>query len=115
VELIALNVQYTLDRVQPAAVLVPTRSGDTARNITRYRLPVWITAFSPNESTCQSLQFSYGVHPILVDKDMANWDGFARSWLREHDVRSGIAVLTQGPSDENPSGNHRIEILQLKE
>lgn len=113
VELISLNVQYTLDRIHPAAVLVPTRSGETARNITRYRLPVWITAFSPNESACQSLQFSYGVHPIRVDKDLANWDGFARSWLREHDVNSGIAVLTQGPSEENPSGNHRIEILQL--
>ncbi|WP_455367004.1 pyruvate kinase [Kaarinaea lacus] len=115
VELIALNVQYTLDRIHPAAVLVPTRSGDTARNITRFRLPVWITAFSPNEHTCQSLQFSYGVHPIQVDKDLADWDGFVRSWLREHDVRSGIALLTQGPSEENPEGNHRLEILQLKD
>ncbi|WP_455206101.1 pyruvate kinase [Kaarinaea lacus] len=113
VDLIALSVQYTIDRVQPAAVLVPTRSGGTARNITKFRLPVWITAFSPSEATCQSLQFSYGVAPVLVEKDLADWDDFCCQWLKEQGITSGIALLTQGPSEQNPSGHHRMEILEL--
>lgn len=113
VDLIALSVQYTIDRAQPAAVLVPTRSGGTARNITKFRLPVWITAFSPSEATCQSLQFSYGVAPELVEKDLADWDNFCYQWLNEQGITSGIALLTQGPSEQNPSGSHRMEILEL--
>lgn len=113
VELIALSVQYTLDRIQPAAILVPTLSGSTARNITRFRLPVWITAFSPSEATCQSLQFSYGVHPVLVDKDLPDWVEFCKQWLTSQGVSSGLALLTQGPSELNPNGNHRMEILEL--
>ena len=113
VDLIALSVQYTLDRTQPAAVLVPTLSGSTARNIARFRLPVWITAFSPNHATCQALQFSYGVHPVLVDKDLPDWAEFCKKWLHSQGINSGMALLTQGPSELNPSGNHRMEILEL--
>jgi pyruvate kinase len=113
VNLIALSVQYTLDRIQPAAILVPTLSGDTARNITRFRLPVWITAFSPSETTCQTLQFSYGVNPVLVEKDLPDWAEFCKQWLKSQGIASGIAILTQGPSELSPSGNHRMEILEL--
>ena len=113
VDMIALSVQYTFDRANPVAILVPTRSGDTARNIARFRLPVWITAFSPNDSTCQSLQFSYGVYPEQVSKDLADWDKFSRDWLQSHGINSGLVLLTQGPSELNPDSNNRMEILEL--
>jgi pyruvate kinase len=113
VDLIALSVQYTLDRVQPTAVLVPSLSGETARNITRFRLPVWITAFSPNDAACQSLQFSYGVNPVLVEKDLPDWAEFCKQWLKSQGITGGLALLTQGPSELSPSGNHRMEILEL--
>ena len=113
VELIALNVQYTLERIRPAAVIIPTRSGATARNVTRFRLRDWITAFSPNEACCQTLQFSYGVLPVRVEKEYADWTTFTRDWLREQGVSSGLVLLTQGPSEEHPGSNHRLEILQL--
>jgi len=113
VDLIASSVQYSIEHAKPVAVLVPTRSGDTARNIAKFRLPVWITAFSPNESTCKSLQFSYGVAPILVAKDLADWDSFCTQWLCDQEITSGIALLTQGPSEQNPDANHRMEIMEL--
>ncbi len=113
VDLIALNVQYTLERVQPAAVIIPTRTGATARNVTRFRLRDWITAFSPNETCCQALQFSYGVQPVRVDQEYADWSAFTRDWLREQGISSGLVLLTQGPSENHPAGNHRLEIMQL--
>ena len=113
VDLIALSVQRTLESGQPVAVVVPTRSGGTARNIARFRSPVWITAFSPNDATCQNLQFSYGVNPVLVKEDLADWGTFAREWLHAEGINEGLALLTQGPSEQNPSANHRMEILEL--
>ena len=58
-ELIALSVETTLRHTTPAAIVVPTRSGKTARDIARFRQPVWITAVSSQERTCQHLLFSY--------------------------------------------------------
>jgi pyruvate kinase len=113
VDLIALSVAHTLRKVDVVGLCVPTLSGSTVRNITRFRLPTWITAFSPRESTCQALQFSYGVQPMHVDEDRPDWSAFTRHWLREQGVREGLAILTQGPSQENPCGNHRMELLEL--
>jgi pyruvate kinase len=113
VDLIALSVAHTLERARPAALVVPTLSGATARNVARFRPSITLTAFSPREATCQALQFSYGVRAVRVDEDRPDWGAFARRWLAEQGVRRGLAVLTQGPSARNPCGNHRMEVLEL--
>ncbi|MEA3278344.1 MAG: pyruvate kinase [Pseudomonadota bacterium] len=113
VDLIALSVHHTIERMCPRAVIVPTLSGATARNIARFRLPVWVTALSPNESTCQTLQFSWGIDPIAVEEDRPDWNTFARRWLSDQGVTDGLVLLTQGPSAHNPCGNQRMEILEL--
>jgi pyruvate kinase len=113
VDLIAESIYHTVDRIQPWAVMVPTRSGATARNVGRFRLPVWLVALSPSESACQALQFSYGVHTVKVDQDRADWGEFARQWLASKGVKEGLALLAQGPSEHSPCGNHRMEIVEL--
>ena len=112
-DLIARSVHQAVTALQPVAVAVPTRSGSRARNVTRFRLPTWITAFSRETATCQALQFSYGVYPVLVDADAADWTPFLRAWLRHEGIVEGVAILTQGPSEEHPGGNHRMEIVDL--
>ena len=84
-----------------------------ARNVARFRLPTWITAFSADEATCQRLQFSYGVHAVQVEKELDEWTPFTCRWLAEHGVTSGLAVLSQGPSPEHPAASHRMEIIDL--
>jgi pyruvate kinase len=113
VDLVAESVYHTIDRLPPHGVIVPTRSGAAARNVARFRLPVWTVALSPNESTCQSLQFSYGILPVAVAEDRAEWAQFVRRWLADLGIREGLVLLTQGPSQENPCGNHRMEIIEL--
>jgi pyruvate kinase len=113
VDLIALSVAHTLQRVDPAALVVPTLSGASARNIARFRPATRLTAFSPREATCQALQFSYGVRPVRVEEDRPDWGTFARRWLAGQGIDRGLAVLTQGPSERNPCGNHRMEVLEL--
>lgn len=112
-DLIALAVHYTIERVRPAVVLVPTRSGDMARNISRFKLPAWITAVSPLEETCQTLQLSYGVHAILDQLPQDDWKSYARQLVKKLRVEGDLVLLTEGPSSENPHANHRMDIIEL--
>jgi pyruvate kinase len=112
-DLIALSVETTLERIAPAAVFVPTHSGATARSIARFRLPVWITAVSSQESTCQRLQFSHGVYPQCEPDHPDDWNAYVRKWMQDHEVRGNLVVLTEGPSTKHPQANNRMEIIDL--
>ncbi len=112
-EAIASLVEYALETVPCAAVFVPTHTGRTARMISRFKPPVWITAISRNPSVCQELTFSYGVHPAEIAEQPDNWRDFVLCWLREHDVPGSMAMLTTGPSELNPGANYRIEFMRI--
>jgi pyruvate kinase len=112
-DLVALSVQTTLERVSPAAVIVPTRSGYTARDISSFRPTVWIVAVSSEDQTCQELQFSYGVHPVNEPDHPEDWKAFARQWLKSHGVEGNLVVLTEGPSRRHPEANNRMELIDL--
>lgn len=113
VDLIAQSVQLAVEQVRPAVVIVPTRSGATARNVTRPRLDTWIMGVSALESTCQALQFSYGVFPLHYAEEPRDWNDVARDWLRSQGLSGRRAVLTAGPSARHPDANHRMEIIDL--
>lgn len=112
-DLISLSVENTLERVSPAAVIVPTESGYTARMIARFKLPVWITAVSRHESTCQGLAFSYGVYPVHEPERPFDWKPFARKWLKTHGLKGDLVVLTEGPSIRNEQASNRMELIDL--
>jgi pyruvate kinase len=112
-EAIASVVEDALKTVSCVGVFVPTRTGATARMISRFHPAVWIIALSRDTEVCQGLAFSYGVHPVELAKDPRSWRDFARTWLRERDVPGSIAMLVAGPSTRNPDANHRLEFLGL--
>ena len=112
-DLIALSVETTLERIAPAALFVPTRSGTIARSIARFRPSVWITAVSQLEPTCQRLHFSYGVFPVHEPDYPEDWKAYAKNWMHDHEVEGNLVVLTEGPSAKHPEANHRMEIMDL--
>ncbi len=112
--LIAVAVEAGLEYVSPAAVFVPTRSGATARSITRFRIPVWVVAVSSREATCQQLQFSSGVYPVHEPEYPENWNAYVEKWMADHGVEGNLVVLTEGPSSKHPEANHRMEIIRVK-
>ena len=113
-DLIAMSVETTLNIITPATVIVPTRSGSTARSITRFKLPVWITAVSSEEKTCQDRSFSYGVWPICVQNHPENWKAWCKEWLTNQNVEGNLVVMTEGPSRQHPERNNRMEIIDLR-
>jgi len=112
--LIAIGVEASLEYASPAAVFVPTKSGETARSLARFRPPVWIAAVSSQGSTCQALQFSYGVHPVHEREHPEDWTAYARKWVQDHRLEGQLVILTEGPSTKRPEANHRMELVELK-
>lgn len=112
-DLIAFSVETTLEKVSPAAIFVPTRSGATARSIARFRLGVWIVAVSSEEKTCQGLQFTYGVYPLYEPEHPEPWTPYIRAWIRKQELEGNLVILTEGPSRKHPEANNRMEIIDL--
>jgi pyruvate kinase len=106
-------VEHALDTLPCDAAVVPTRSGSTARAISRCKPSVPIVAPSRDPAVCQSLAFSYGVHAVDHDEEDADWRAFTSRWLSEHGIPASRALLIAGPSSRNPNANHRIELMQL--
>lgn len=111
--LIDLSVETTLEYSDPAAIFVPTHSGKTARSIARFHLPVWLVAVSSQETTCQQLQFSSGVHPVCEAEHPGNWKTYVSEWLRATGMEGKLALVTEGPSRRHPDANNRLEIVDL--
>jgi pyruvate kinase len=111
--LIDLAVETVLEYADPTAVFVPTRGGDTARSIARFRLPIWIVAVSSQEATCQQLQFSSGVYPVCEAEHPESWKTYVADWLKAGGIEGELAVVTEGPSSKHPDANNRLEIVDL--
>jgi pyruvate kinase len=112
-EATASVVDSALRTVPCAAVLVPTRTGTTARMISRFKPSIWTVALSDDANVCQGLMFSYGVEPVQLVEDPENWRDFAQAWMKERQIPGTIAMLVAGPSIRNPNANYRIEFLKV--
>ena len=108
-------VETALKIVQCAAVFAPTRTGTTARMISRLNPLQWIVAPSRDPAVCQGLAFSYGVEPVQLVEDSKSWRDFAENWLEKHQISGHGALLVAGPSMRNPEENYRIEFLKFGE
>ncbi len=112
-DIIAASVGRVVEQISPTAIFVPTRSGATARSISRFHPQQWIVAISSESATCQNLQFSYGVFPVYEPDHPENWRNFIRQWLKSHGLSGNLAILTEGPSRRHPETNNRMEIITL--
>lgn len=113
--LVSISVYVAARAHDTAAIITPSMSGHTARMIGRFRLPPLIVAVSPKESTCQELQFSYGVFPVHLEKRPANWERFARDWLAENGFQGDLALLTLGSGVGGTGRSNRVGFIDLNE
>jgi pyruvate kinase len=113
-DLVSMSIEKILAGMSVAAVIVPSRSGSTARQLARFRLPVWITAASTSEETCQGLQFSHGIHPEKLDESPGNWRSWAKRWVAAQGLPGDYLVLIEGPSPDHPDVTQRLEVIDLR-
>ncbi|MBE2221601.1 MAG: pyruvate kinase [Anaerolineae bacterium] len=119
-DLLSLIVFATAEMLMPVIVFAPSRSGATARRLTRFRLPQWIVTPSQYDSTCQELQFSYGIFPVHVADQGILAEPylrrqFAGQWLREYAIEreSGAVILVEGAGTLKAEDTKRIDIITL--
>ncbi|MCQ1534473.1 pyruvate kinase [Methanosarcina sp. KYL-1] len=114
-EVITLQVHEALQKLPVAAVLTPTRSGATPRRLSRFKPEPWILAFTRFPKTCSCLSLSYGVYPVIMKKNVENWEKETTEKAKEMGfTKSGdIVVLTQGPASGKPGGTNMLKILTL--
>ncbi|MGZ8474003.1 MAG: pyruvate kinase [Candidatus Deferrimicrobiaceae bacterium] len=113
-DLVSMSIESVLARMSVGAVVVPSRSGSTVRQLARLRIPVWLTAVSTRQETCQGLQFSFGVHPVKLDAAPKDWRSWARQWVAEKGVPGEYLILVEGPSPDRPDVTHRLEVIDLR-
>ena len=106
-------LEHVIEVTESDAVLVPTKSGHTARAVSRGRPPVWILAVSADPATLKGLCFSSGVYPIEMDEDPEVWNDYARSLTSKLGLPCNKILLVAGPSKKNPGANQRIEVIVL--
>jgi pyruvate kinase len=107
----AMLVDRALEVAPCDAVLVTTRGGTTARAVARWRAPVWIIAAGREPSALQGLAFSYGVHPVDLAEEPADWREYTRGLLLELGLRFHQVLLVTGPSRRHPKANQRLELM----
>ena len=113
-DLLSLGIEAVMGASKAAAVVVPTRRGTMARRISRFRLPVWIAAASPDLQVCRRLLLSYGVEPVHLQEARTDWSAFAREWVNKEGLPGRLAILVTGPSEQDPGANSRMELLELE-
>ena len=78
------------------AILAVTKSGATARMVSRYRPAVPVIACSPDDKTCNQLAMAWGVSPILTSEEKSTdvlFDQVLRRVQEEGLIRLGDAVV----------------------
>ena len=113
-DLVSMSIENVLARMSVAAVIVPSRSGSTARQLARFRLPVWLTAASTSEETCQGLRFSYGIHPEKLEEEPEDWRSWAKQWVSARGALGGYLIRIEGPSPDRPDVTQRLEVIDLQ-
>jgi pyruvate kinase len=85
-------------RVKPRLILTPSRTGATARRISRFKPDQWVFSFSPSAGAVEFLGFSYGVHPFQYEAKGEDWLFRMTDTLKEASFLSAgdLVVLTQG-------------------
>jgi pyruvate kinase len=107
--LIVISIEACLAHLRPAAIMVPSLTGGTARRLASLHLPVPVIAVSPSTKICQDLQFSYGVQPVHKPHRPYSWPAYLKEWLQQHGHVGEFAILTE----RSPEGDHQLEVISL--
>jgi len=65
---LALAACETALQVSASAIVTPTRTGQTARRVSKYHPPLPILAFTSHERVQRQLLLSWGVHALLAEE-----------------------------------------------
>lgn len=99
-------------------IIVPTRSGSTARVLAADRPSSPLIGVSSKESVCRRLALSWGVVPILItEKTTHDWQGLCNKVAKICELaKTGNKVLlVSGFSDDKTLNEPVLKLMRIKE
>ncbi|WP_456368208.1 pyruvate kinase [Thermococcus sp.] len=109
---IARSIMEALNSVNVKYILTPTRTGETARLIARFKPKQWVLAFVTDEWVRNILMFSYGVYPFLVEDTDENEILRVITGLGLVE-RGDTVLLTKGTPIGRTAGTNTIRIFEV--
>jgi len=103
-----------------SAILIPTQSGFTARNVSRFKPHIPIMAMAPNSRIFRQLRLSWGVVPVCIADVHVRFDTMIRQLVEEclklRLVKiSDKIVITGGYKLGEIGGTNVLEINKVKD
>jgi pyruvate kinase len=121
-QFIAKAAYYASGELDAKAILSPTESGFTARNVSRFKPKCPILASTKNPMVVQLLHLVWGVFPMLDTDaflDLNHYDMFYQ--LISHYFQNGIlaksdrVIITSGSNLITKRGTNLLEIYAVKD
>jgi len=102
------------------AILTPTETGFTARNVARYRPRVPIYAITRSMRVSRQLALTWGVHPICIPKKYTDLHGMIAELISETHKRKLVdredtVVVTAGHRLRKKGSTNLLEIHKVKD
>lgn len=111
---IAFAACQTALQVSARAVVTPTRTGKTARRVSKYRPPLPILALTSHEKVLKQLLLSSGVQTVLTkefDSADANFREAEKQAVAQRLARRGDRIIIVSGDPKGPTG--RTELLKI--
>ncbi|MDK2892088.1 pyruvate kinase [Methanohalophilus sp.] len=114
-DVIALQVNEAIQKLDLDYVITPTVTGRTPRHISRFKPQRWIFALSSHRDICEQLTLSYGVYPICIENEKPDWEYRTTEILKNMGISScgDLVVLTRGTKSETGRGTNMLKIFQI--
>ena len=100
--------------VDAKAIVACTKSGYTAKRVSRFRCPVDVIAMTTDKKCWRKLALSWGVTPVLVDRftslDVMFYHAIGRAKQMLSLESGDRVVLTGGPIDGNVGNTNTIKV-----
>ena len=113
-EALSLSAVELALNINAAAVVAPTRSGLTARRISRYRCPQPILALTGDDNVARQLLISWGVIPIICRTLKTAEEIFRKSEdivIKNKYAKTGDQIIVVAGSPTSPKG--RTDIIRV--
>jgi pyruvate kinase len=112
---LALAACETALQITASAIVAPTRTGRTARLVSKYRPPLPIVALTPNPDVQRQLLLSWRVQTLLTKESSTSEDTFheaERTVVKAGLARKGDRIVIIAGDPKGPSGKTDIVKVQ---
>ena len=110
-DMISYSSWLASQKLQAAAIITYSRSGSTARQISRFRPDAPVIVLTPDKRTYNRLALTWGVNPILV-KALDNTDAMTKlaiSYAKELRLaKPGDSIIITSGNPAGPPGNTNL-------